>query len=155
MSEIDRIVDLLRRAQEGGAWHGPALREVLEGVGPTAAAARPLASAHSIWEIVLHIAGWEDAVRRRLEGAEVQLSGDEDWPPMGETSPERWRALLEALARGNRRLRETIAGFPERRLDEVRTRDGGTWYQMLHGVVHHDLYHAGQIAFLKKALAAR
>jgi hypothetical protein len=59
MSEIHRIADQLKRSLEGEAWHGPALRELLSGVTAKQAAARPLAGAHSIWEIVLHIIGSE------------------------------------------------------------------------------------------------
>src|SRR6267378_3569421 len=39
MKETDRIVDQLRRAYEGEAWHGPSVREVLEGVTASQASA--------------------------------------------------------------------------------------------------------------------
>ena len=68
MTEIDRILDQLKRAFEGGAWHGPSVKEVLHGVTAAQAHARPLPNAHSIWELVQHIAVWEDVGRRRLEG---------------------------------------------------------------------------------------
>jgi hypothetical protein len=50
-SEIARIDDELRRAYEGGAWHGPALREVLAGVSSETAAERPVPGGHTIWEM--------------------------------------------------------------------------------------------------------
>ena len=68
MTEIERILDQLRRAYEGEAWHGPSVREVLAGVTAEQARERPLANAHSIWELVHHIAVWESVGRRRLEG---------------------------------------------------------------------------------------
>ena len=68
MTEIDRILDQLKRAFEGHAWHGPSLKELLNGVTAQQAHARPLANAHSIWELVQHIAVWEDVGRRRLGG---------------------------------------------------------------------------------------
>src|SRR5713226_2034192 len=67
MSEIKRIGDQLKRAFEGKAWHGPSVSEVLAGVTAEQAAAHPLAGAHSIWEITLHIATWERVGRRRIE----------------------------------------------------------------------------------------
>ncbi|MBV9341362.1 MAG: DinB family protein, partial [Acidobacteria bacterium] len=42
MSKIDLIVDQLKRAFDGEAWHGPALMEVLDGITANTAAARPL-----------------------------------------------------------------------------------------------------------------
>jgi uncharacterized damage-inducible protein DinB len=153
MTEMQRIVDQLRRVQEGGAWFGSSLSELLEGLEAADAAARPVPGAHSIWEIVLHITVWEDAVRRRLGGETVQPTDAEDWPEAGDPSTARWRASLATLADGHRWLREAMLGFPAQRFEEARTKEGGTWYQMLHGVMEHDLYHSGQIGLLKRALA--
>ncbi|HTS08685.1 MAG TPA: DinB family protein, partial [Candidatus Eisenbacteria bacterium] len=67
-TEATRIADQLRRAFDGSAWHGPALLEILADVDAAAAAARPIANVHSIWELVLHIAAWDGAGLRRLAG---------------------------------------------------------------------------------------
>jgi len=91
MTEIERIADQLRRAHEGEAWHGPALNEILKGVTAEAAARRPIASAHSIWEIVLHVGVWESVVRRRLSGEVIgDLPPEQDWPAVRETSEGAW-----------------------------------------------------------------
>jgi len=54
-TELQRLEEQLERALEGEAWHGPSLLEVLEGVSAHQAAAHPIAGAHSIWELVLHL----------------------------------------------------------------------------------------------------
>ena len=41
MHEVTRIVDQLKRAYDGDAWHGPSVRGVLEGVDAQMASARP------------------------------------------------------------------------------------------------------------------
>ena len=66
MRETERIADQLKRAHEGGAWHGPAIDELLRGVTAGQAAARPFEGAHSIWELVAHAEAWERAILRRL-----------------------------------------------------------------------------------------
>jgi uncharacterized damage-inducible protein DinB len=152
MSEIERIQDQLRRAYEGEAWHGAALRELLAGVTAEQAARRPIAAAHTIWEIVLHTAVWESVVCRRLEGEViVTLPPEQDWPAVRDTGPAAWKKALEELERGHQQLRQAIARLTENRLSEIVPGKGYTVYYMLHGVVQHDLYHAGQIALLKKA----
>jgi uncharacterized damage-inducible protein DinB len=152
MSETQRIADQLKRAYEGKAWHGPAVREVLAGVTASQAAARPLPRAHSIWEIALHIAVWEDLARRRLAGERlVEIPDAEDWPAVRDPSESAWQQTLETLARGNRALRDAILAFPESRLGENPAGKQHSYYIELHGAVQHDLYHAGQIALLKKA----
>ena len=154
MTEIERILDQLKRAFEGDAWHGPSVREALAGITFEQAHARPLANAHNIWELVRHIAVWEDVGRRRLTGdrAQIEISSPEDWPPPEDTSEAAWEQARDALNRGHQALVEAIARTPESILDEPIFEGMSTVYVTLHGVIQHDLYHAGQIAMLKKVL---
>ena len=155
MTEIERILDQLKRAYEGNAWHGPAVKEVLAGVTAEQAHARPLRNAHTIWELVRHIAVWEDVGRRRLGGdlAQIEISSPEDWPPREDTSEAAWEQAKAALERGHKALVEAIARVPESRMDEPICEGLSSVYVTLHGVIQHDLYHAGQMAMLKKALS--
>jgi len=154
MTEIERILDQLKRAYEGNAWHGPSVREALAGVTAAQAHARPLANGHSIWELIEHIAVWESVGRRRLEGdrAAIEISSTEDWPPPDDTSEAAWEQAKAALDRGHKALREAIARTSDARLDEPILEGMSTVYVTMHGVIQHELYHAGQIAMLKKAL---
>lgn len=151
MNEIQRIETQLRLAFEGGAWHGPGVLETLEGVTAKQASSHPLAGAHSIWELVVHIAAWEDACRRRLGGDRAELSTAEDWPTVTDPTEAAWATTKAALIEGHHKLRESVAFLTEARLDEPILQDMPSVYITIHGVVQHDLYHAGQIAILKKA----
>src|SRR5688572_16933208 len=104
MTEIQRIMDQVDRAFLGDAWHGPAVLEILEGITPQLAAARPLNATHSIWEIALHIAAWASAGRRRLEGDRAQLSDGEDWPEVLQTNGPAWQQTREALRQAHKEL---------------------------------------------------
>jgi uncharacterized damage-inducible protein DinB len=153
MSEAARIADQLRRAFDGEAWHGDSLFEILNVVTAGQAAARPIAGAHTIWELVLHIAAWDGAVQRRMGGVEVTLSDTENFPPVKDASETAWRKALAQVRRVHEELIEAVSVLPDSRLDEVVPGKEGahySFYYMLHGVVQHELYHAGQIALLKK-----
>ncbi len=153
MSESSRIADQLRRAFYGDAWHGDSLLEILKGVTVAQAAAHPIPHAHSIWELVLHVAAWDGAVRRRMTGKAVSLSDEENFPPVKDTSEAAWRKALEHLRRAHDELVDAVATFPDARLsDQVPGKQGAhyNFYYMLHGAAQHELYHAGQIALLKK-----
>ena len=150
MTEIERIEDQLRRAFEGEAWHGPSLQELLADVTADQAAARPLAQAHSIWEIVLHLAAWDGVVRRRLEGESIDNPDEGDWPPVKERREGAWRNTLELMKNNHTELCLTISRLPSSRLDEPLAGSKWTAYITLHGSIQHYLYHAGQIALLKK-----
>lgn len=155
MTEIERLQDQLKRAFEGDAWHGPAVLELLKDVNASQAAAHPIRGAHSVWEIVLHIAAWEGAGHRRLGGDRAQLPDAEDWPPVLDRSEQAWQNTCEMLVSNHRQLEQAIARVNESRLDQPILEGLASVYVTLQGVVQHDLYHAGQIAILKKALVER
>jgi uncharacterized damage-inducible protein DinB len=157
MNEIARIVDQLEREHAGDPWHGSPLSAILDGVTWQQAASKPLADAHSIWELVLHMTGWKNETRRRLSGAPAGEPENGDWPAVGQTSAEHWAQALEHLELAHRLLVSAVKDFPEADLyvptNDARNRElgvGVTYYELLHGIVQHDAYHAGQIAILKK-----
>ena len=153
MGEAQRIVDQLRRAFAGEAWHGPSLQELLADVEAEGAAARPVAGAHTIAEIVAHVTTWTDVVRRRLEGERiVTLPPERDWPqPEGEGA-EAWPQARRRLDEAQRALAEATSRLADEALAAIVPGKDDSVYVMLHGAVQHALYHAGQIALLKKAL---
>ena len=152
MSEIKRLNDQLKRAFQGKAWHGPSVSEVLEGVTAAQAAAHPIEGTHSIWELTLHIGTWERVGRRRIEEpTPIDVSDEEDWPAVEDTSDDAWSRTLDELKRSHEALRAAIRGLDEARLEDIVPGTQYSVYFLLHGVSQHDLYHAGQIALLKKA----
>ncbi|HVF41393.1 MAG TPA: DinB family protein [Pyrinomonadaceae bacterium] len=153
MREVERIADQLRRAHEGGAWHGPSVGELLAGVTAEQAAARPLEGAHSVWELVTHIEAWERAILRRLGGDPAAIyDTPEDWPAVASASEDAWREARARLAETYAALRAAVLGLDDASLDEPILPEMSTRYVSLHGAVQHTLYHAGQIALVKRAL---
>ena len=68
MSEIDRILDQMERGYAGDAWHGPSLKSLLDGISAEDASKHPVPGAHSIWELVNHIAAWNSIVASTRRG---------------------------------------------------------------------------------------
>jgi hypothetical protein len=127
-SEPALIAEQLRRAFEGDAWHGPALLELL-----------------------LHVSAWDDAAYRRLGGEKVQLTGTANFPVVPKSTQTTWREAIAHAKRTHDLLVKTVVDLPEARLWERVPGKRYDFYFMLHGVAQHALYHAGQIAILKKA----
>jgi uncharacterized damage-inducible protein DinB len=149
--EIGRILDQMDRAFSGDAWHGPSLMALLEGVSAEDAAKRPIAQAHTIWELVNHIGAWNEIVERRLRNEIVKVTPEMDWPAVPLASDVTWKRALEKLKKSRAQLRRTVEQLQDAQLDEKPATLPDSRYVLLHGVVQHDLYHAGQIAVLKKA----
>lgn len=161
-SESARLVDLSSRVMTGDPWHAGNVEDLLADVTVREAVARPLPGVHSIWEIVLHMTGWVDEVERRLSGHPAGLPADGDWPRVGRPTAARWQAARAALKTAHRRLERRISRLSDDALitpvSDPRNRVTGTGLSRdvtAHGAVHHTVYHAGQIASIKRALRTR
>ena len=151
MSRATRLANHLERTVTGPMWHGPALVDVLEGVDATRARTRPVAGAHSIWEIVLHVTAWADIARQRINGEALgDPAPEQDWPPVSDADAD-WPQAVERMNESHRRLAADTRLLDDAALD---ARVKGLDYPvgiLLDGVVEHGTYHGGQIALLKKA----
>ena len=148
------ITAVLERSVAGDPWHGPSLAALLADMTADEAARRPIAGAHPILEIVLHVAAWAEEVGARLAGGPPGDPAAGDWP-----LPCPWDQAHARLAAAHAGLLRRLASFPDERLGE---RFGGervpalgtgvTYAEMAIGVAEHNAYHGGQIALLKRAL---
>jgi uncharacterized damage-inducible protein DinB len=152
MKEVQRILDQLKRSYEGEAWHGPSVQEVLANVTAEKASAHPISAAHSIWEITLHIAAWQHYVCERLKGKPFEATPEQDWPIIESHDDASWQKTLQQLESGYQRLTGEISKLGDKDLEDREVPGKPyTLYFMLHGVIQHNLFHAGQIAMLKKS----
>ena len=151
MNEIDRIIDQLQRANNGEAWHGDPLMKILEGV-TAESASRKLPNSHSIWELVAHITAWQQEAARRLRDKTYRsLPPEQDWPAISDPSEQSWKATIQALEESHQQLVDNIRKLDPSLLDQILPGSLNTsYYVVLHGIIQHTLYHAGQIAVLKK-----
>lgn len=157
--ETLRIIDLLNDTYESDeAWHGPSLVACLQNVTPAIAEARLTPNTHSIAEIVYHVTTWRIFAARRLQGDhqfEVR-SPDNDWKVFGMVDDFEWETLQMELSLSQDELITTLEQFEsDAYLDEMVFGREYSYYTLLHGAIHHDMYHAGQIALIKKGLALR
>lgn len=155
LSETTLLADQLERALRGGAWHGPALLEVLEGLGPREAAFRAAPGSNSILGHVEHLAFWLGETLLRLEGEPVDPARQEpDWN-REEDPGRRWTEALARLEESHRRLRDAVRTLAAEALDRVPEGAESDVRSMLLGTLQHLAYHGGQIGLLRKLALAR
>jgi uncharacterized damage-inducible protein DinB len=151
----DELVDTLRRSFDGDAWHGPAVRDAIEGIKPELAARKPPGGAHSIWEITLHIAAWANEVARRLQGNAPGEPAEGDWPP----TTGSWHEAQQKVYAARDFLIRIVGGLSESDLDRrigkehaAELATGFTYAGNIEGLAQHNAYHAGQIMLLRKLI---
>ena len=151
MSEVKKIISLLKEAYYGEAWHGPALKELLKDVTAKKALAKPVKGSHSIWELVLHLLTWTEVAWRRLSGETVSsVSPEKDWPSQADRTEGAWKKALENLDFHQQKLLQILDKTDEAKLSENVPGAGYRFDTLLYGTVNHGLYHSGQMAVLKK-----
>ena len=136
-------------------WHGgPTPPGALRGVTAEQAAWRPGPGRKSIWGLALHIAYWDYAVRRLLDGS---ARGEfprapSNWPAPPERPDQRaWAADVALLRAEHDRLVEAALRVDPERLG--RRPPGSkqwTYGELLTGIAMHDAYHTGQIQLVKR-----
>jgi uncharacterized damage-inducible protein DinB len=150
MSAVTRILKHYDAVLSGEPWHGDAIWQVLDGIPAKTAAARPLDGSHTIWEIVMHMSFWEGVATQRLEGQRAGLVDELNFPAMPAATEENWKRTLDQFRASNQRFRESLSKLDPARLDELTAAGKRSYYGEAHGVIEHSVYHAGQIALLRK-----
>ena len=141
--------------QPGEAWHGPATLGLVQDLSAADAAMKPIPGGHSIWELVLHIANWNEIVARRLAGEKVEgkLDTEYDWPKGAGGEERAWKDAIERLKRSYDTLHKAIGAVSDEQLPRSAVNRKHSNYVLAHGIIHHIVYHSGQIGLLRKALA--
>lgn len=153
MTETQRLLQQYDTVLHGDAWHGDAIWKILDGVPAEAAAHRPLANTHTIWELVMHMTFWEGVGAKRLAGERAGLEEALNFPAMPAISEANWRQTLTRFRALNQEFSNALARLDGARMDELTAAGKRTFYDEAHGVIQHNVYHAGQIALLKKDFA--
>jgi hypothetical protein len=156
-TECTRIASQLASTISGEAWYGDSLRQILKNVTAKQALAHPIPNAHSIWELVLHVDAWVKFALGAVDGKPIPawpaMPAELDWPPVSQTSERAWKQAVDSFFSRHSTLVKTIKAFGDERL--TATVPGRTYdfYHLFQGTTQHAVYHAGQIAMLKKIRA--
>jgi DinB superfamily len=155
-TECNHIADQLFSTLNGEAWYGDSMQRILDGVTCEQALSHPIPSAHSIWELVLHVDAWCKFAYGAVQGISMpawpDMSQAQDFPSVIDRDQEAWQQALQSLFANHLILVEAIKGFGDSRLEATVPGRPYRFYRLFQSMTQHAVYHAGQIALLKKAL---
>ena len=155
-TEINAIIKSKEDVLSGGPWYGKAVLVMLNEVNEENVFKKPNQTSHSLMELLYHMVTWAEFAQHRLEkNKEVNMNAFEalDWR---ETSPEihTWNNGIAQLTAATNKTIEILKSCSDDMLEEkVDYRDYDFRY-LLNGVIQHNIYHIGQIAYLNKMLVA-
>ena len=153
-TECNRIANQLASTINGEAWYGDSLRQILDGVTAKQAQAHPIPNAHSIWELLCHVEAWVKLALGAVDGARIPpwpaMPVELDWPAITDTAEPAWKRAVNSFFAHHLRLVETIKALPDERLEQTVPGRTYNFYRLFQSTTQHAVYHAGQIALLKK-----
>ena len=153
---IERLEQILQALDtKKNQWFGgPSAAGSLCNVSSDQALWKPEGMKHCVWELALHIAYWEYAVRRVLENGPKGgfPRTPSNWPAIPENpSEDAWKADRKLVKQERDALISVVTCFDAGQLNEQASRNSQYSYsQILIGIAQHSTYHTGQIALLKR-----
>ncbi|MCU7551096.1 DinB family protein [Chitinophagaceae bacterium LB-8] len=153
-NEILFLIAQLKDAFEGEPWFGRPALKLLGEVTEDIAFQKPNGQ-HSIVELIWHMINWKEfAINCLRPGNEknLQLFEQNDWRNLDHSNKDLFQDGIKKL----QLAQEELVNILQVQQDDILENDvpGRTYSfrKLLHGVVQHDIYHLGQIAYIKKLL---
>lgn len=152
--EIERYIAQLKETWEGDPWFGRAGKQLLGEVDESIAL-MTLNGQHSILELVWHMYTWKAFAVNRLQSTateDLHYFESQDWRELDHSNTALWQEGLQKLEEAQTALLDILQQLDDSVLEEkIRERDY-TSRKLINGVIQHDIYHLGQIAYINKAL---
>ena len=153
MTIKDVLIRHIQDTFEKETWQPP-LTLALDGLTAKQAAWKPAPERHSIWQIVKHIIHWKRGVLEAWDGNPPDYKEMErgDWVEASGDDAV-WQVDVQALREVTAKIRERVEAADETRLTGPLATYKGLKNQTavirLMSVATHDIYHAGQIRYIR------
>lgn len=152
--EILQVAEQLKDAYEGEPWFGRSIKDILNEIGE-ATVFEKLNGQHSILELLWHMITWREFTLSRLRNDDqmpIKYFEENDWRELDHSNKTLWKQGLQQFAKLHNELIEVI----QQQKDEILSQRVGDrkydFRKLLYGIIQHDIYHLGQIAYIKKML---
>lgn len=151
---IEDMIRQLNDLHDGDVWLDETFAKKFRQINETEAFTRPLPDLHSPAELISHLIVWRRAVPGRLKGRVVQLELDDpsNWKTNDELRPAGWETLKKELHQSKQEIIDILNGKDDTYLETISADCGKDFRYFLQGLIHHDLYHMGQLGISIKYL---
>jgi hypothetical protein len=152
--QTDSIIKELVSVLEGEPWYGQRAEEILGAVNVSTVYKRPAAHVHSQIELLYHMVTWAEHVRDLVDkNAIADPDGFEmkNWRLI-EPSEHTWERGLREFKTLHQQIITLLGNKNDDFLASPVSSRSFDFRFLLQGLIQHDIYHLGQIAYLNKLL---
>ena len=154
---INYLIAQLHEIELGKPWLDEWFDKKLEPVDEKMAFTAPLEGVHSIAENLSHLVQWRREVLSRLQGnaRSMEVTSPENWRSNAGLSAHGWANLVENFRATQKDLIQFLSDKDDAFLEATNDTSGLTNLYYVEGIIHHDLYHLGQIGLVSKLLSLK
>ena len=144
---IEDLINQLNDVQEARNWMGSSFKQKLDVIDSDKAFIRPLPDLHSVAEIISHLTVWRKDAVLKINTGKGSLT---------EASEENWNKVKadyqDSLAEIIDLLRDKDDAFLQQQYFDTDFKSLYPFRYLIHGMLHHDIYHLGQLGIIIKYL---
>jgi uncharacterized damage-inducible protein DinB len=151
--EIQSIITNLEKVNGGQPWYGRPVYEMLDEIDPAIVYKKPNKQ-HSLADLLYHMITWADFTLHRIKGdkeKDMSVFEELDWR---EINPKihTWKKGLAQFKDIHKNIVELLNHKDDKFLKEMVDYRKYNFRFLLNGLIQHNIYHIGQVAYVKKLL---
>jgi len=152
---IHNLTRQLSEAIDGAPWIIETFSKKISGLSEEQAFTRPLPSVHSVAELVSHLLEWRISVLSILQGGTRTITMDSpaNWKDNDTLRQEGWDILKEKFYKSQQDIITFLDQQNDDYLEQLDKKEHHSYLYYSEGLIHHDMYHLGQIGLVIKMLS--
>ncbi len=152
--ELQFIKEQIINSYEGDPWFGRNISSILSEIDDSKAFVKP-SGQHSIVELIWHMIKWREFVISRFSQDAEENTGTfetNDWRLIDHNDHTLFIKAVKRFSETQKDLLRTLENLDDSILTLKVPGRTYNYRKLLHGLIQHDIYHTGQIAFIHKML---
>jgi uncharacterized damage-inducible protein DinB len=153
--ETQSIIKSFETTLSGQPWFGRGVYEMLEEIDEKKIYVKPNENAHSLAELLWHMNVWAEFTLAALENRNIEdIKAIEqlDWRTI-DPAKHTWKNGLTVLKSIHNKIIEQLKQKEDSLLGEIVPNRKYNYRFLLNGLIQHNIYHLGQVAYVKKLLS--
>ena len=149
-SRMKNYIRQFKQLYEGGSWNDESYMQKLKDINGQKAFVQPAPDKHSVAEILWHVIYWRTVLIKRIEGDNEfreKTFNEQNFLPLKILLQKGWNNLLDEFKQSQELLISVLDNKEDSFLQEEFT-PGNNFDYIVEGLIHHDIYHLGQIGLV-------
>ena len=155
---IDYIIQQLLEVKNGKLWMGDNFERKINSITEQEAFTKPSPTMHSVAELIAHLTAWSnDTILKIRNGSgELMDSNEQNWPDNNNLKKLGWNTIIQnyqkSLSQVIDLLKSKDDSFLKEKYFDQDFNDEFDFSFAIDGILHHTIYHLGQMGIVIKLI---